>query len=95
MVGIVVGVDGSEESRHALEWAARDAAERGGDVLILRSWHEPLIGGTGATWAVEYDAVVHDAKAELDAVAAEVHDAHPTVSVLSALVDGHPVKALL
>ena len=95
MVGIVVGVDGSEQSRHALEWAARDAEARGVDVLILRSWHEPLIGGAGATWSAEYDEVVHDAKSELDAVAAEVHDAHPTVAVLSALVDAHPVKALL
>ncbi|GAB1691678.1 universal stress protein [Krasilnikovia sp. M28-CT-15] len=35
---IVVGVDGSVGSRRALEWAAREAATRGGAVQAVTAW---------------------------------------------------------
>jgi nucleotide-binding universal stress UspA family protein len=35
---IVVGVDGSTGSRHALEWAAHEAATRGGAVQAVIAW---------------------------------------------------------
>lgn len=35
---IVVGVDGSEEGRRALEWAAGEAAARGGTVRAVIAW---------------------------------------------------------
>jgi nucleotide-binding universal stress UspA family protein len=35
---IVVGVDGSEGGRRALEWAAREAATRGGAVQAVIAW---------------------------------------------------------
>lgn len=35
---IVVGVDGSEGGRRALQWAAREAATRGGAVQAVMAW---------------------------------------------------------
>ncbi|WP_077689598.1 MULTISPECIES: universal stress protein [Nocardiopsis] len=42
--GIVVGVDGSPASRAALEWAAREAAGRGLELLLLHALSMPVIG---------------------------------------------------
>jgi nucleotide-binding universal stress UspA family protein len=35
MPGIIVGVDGSDHSRHALEWAIREAAVRHAPLTVL------------------------------------------------------------
>ncbi|HSL59888.1 MAG TPA: universal stress protein [Acidimicrobiales bacterium] len=48
---IVVGVDGSEESRRALAWALDAARRRGVAVRAVHTWHYPtwlLGGGTDA-----------------------------------------------
>jgi nucleotide-binding universal stress UspA family protein len=44
MARIVVGVDGSEGSRRALEWAVDEARLRSATVEALMAWHEPLVG---------------------------------------------------
>ncbi|WP_017570191.1 universal stress protein [Nocardiopsis halotolerans] len=41
--GIVVGVDGSPGSRAALDWAARAAADRGLELLVLHALSMPVI----------------------------------------------------
>ena len=43
MPGIIVGVDGSDHSRHALEWAIREAAVRHAPLTVLTapSWSSP------------------------------------------------------
>jgi nucleotide-binding universal stress UspA family protein len=38
---IVVGVDGSHQSRHALKWAMAEARLRGGRVEAVHSWRYP------------------------------------------------------
>ncbi len=46
---IVVGVDGSENSEHALVWAHEQAQLRDdGDVTVVFAWQYPLIGVPGA-----------------------------------------------
>ncbi len=35
MPGIIVGIDGSDHSRHALEWAVREAAVRRAPLTVL------------------------------------------------------------
>jgi len=39
---IVVGVDGSEESKHALRWAAAIADTFGARVDVISAWHYPV-----------------------------------------------------
>ena len=45
---IVVGVDGSESSTRALNWAVEEARVRDADVTALFAWEFPLIGIPGA-----------------------------------------------
>jgi len=44
---IVVGVDGSEESRRALRWALGEARIRGARVVALRAWVYPALAAGG------------------------------------------------
>jgi nucleotide-binding universal stress UspA family protein len=45
---IVVGVDGSDGARRALQWAAEEARLRGARLLAIHTWHvPPLVMGTG------------------------------------------------
>jgi nucleotide-binding universal stress UspA family protein len=38
---IVVGVDGSEEARHALDWAMSEAEVRGANVEVVHAYSAP------------------------------------------------------
>jgi nucleotide-binding universal stress UspA family protein len=42
---IVAGVDGSDESRAALGWAAEEADRRGDRLVVLHAWHVPSGAG--------------------------------------------------
>lgn len=55
---IVVGVDGSDNSRQALEWALAEARLRGAHVVAVHAWLEPA--------SVAIGSVVSSAGAELD-----------------------------
>ena len=48
---IVVGIDGSEGSERALEWAAAEARLRAAQLSLVRAWYPPaaLYGGLGWT----------------------------------------------
>lgn len=95
MARIVVGVDGSESSRRALAWAAADAEARHEDLLLVQSWHEPMLGGPGFSAGYETDIAFHDAQAALESVSAATRDRHPDTHITSALVDGRPAASLV
>ena len=40
---IVVGVDGSDTSRSALEWAYDEAAHHGASLTVVTTWHPPAL----------------------------------------------------
>jgi nucleotide-binding universal stress UspA family protein len=42
---VVVGVDGSEGSRRALQWAASEARQRHAVLEVVHAWHIPYVGG--------------------------------------------------
>jgi nucleotide-binding universal stress UspA family protein len=45
---IVVGVDGSDGARRALEWAVNEARLRGARLIAIHTWHiPPLTAGVG------------------------------------------------
>lgn len=52
MGGIVVGVDGSEGSVLALEWAAAEARLRGAELRLVMAWSTPTVMYSGAGWGV-------------------------------------------
>lgn len=92
---IVVGVDGSDSSRQALDWAVRQAEVSGADLVVVRDWRDPMFGGPGFSAMYETDLILSDAKAELDAIAFDVHEAHPGVHVGTVLLDGSPAASLV
>jgi nucleotide-binding universal stress UspA family protein len=55
MSGIIVGIDGSDHSRHALVWAVREAAVRHAPLTVLTVQQPAAIGSSwGASAAVPY-----------------------------------------
>jgi nucleotide-binding universal stress UspA family protein len=99
MPGIIVGVDGSDHSRHALEWAIREAAVR----------HAPLTVLTVQQAAAEYwgGPVPHPgdqdlakqaremAQEETDTTLEKIDPEFRPASVTVRAVSGLPAEALL
>jgi nucleotide-binding universal stress UspA family protein len=52
MPGIIVGVDGSDNSRRALGWAIREAVERHLPVAVLTVHPDPVRPATEVYWGV-------------------------------------------
>jgi nucleotide-binding universal stress UspA family protein len=52
MPGIVVGVDGSDHSHHALSWAMRQAASHHVPLTVLAVRPDPVRPATGIYWGV-------------------------------------------
>lgn len=78
MERIVVGIDGSDNSRSALEWAAAEARNQGAELVIVHAWMLPA-SAHGSLIAPNYNPV-GTKKAYRDA-------AQATVDALLAKVD--------
>ena len=97
MPGILVGVDGSDNSMRALEWAAKEAAFRNTSLTVL-AIHQAVHGWTGSLSFGDDDAQVQKlaqaAKAETDKVLAGLGDSRPE-SVTVRAVHGYPAEELI
>ena len=91
---IVVGVDGSPSSIHALEWAIRQAELTGDVIDAVNAWHFPHDYGMpvgdlpdfAGLGAETLDKAIAEARNATGQAAAEIH---PHV------VEGNPAQALL
>jgi nucleotide-binding universal stress UspA family protein len=99
MPGIVVGIDGSDHSRHALEWAVSEAALRHAPLTVL-TVNQAVAGYGGGP--VEYpgdpDRARHaeeEAQKLTDSVTAGVGAQSQPLSVSVQAVTGFPVEELL
>jgi nucleotide-binding universal stress UspA family protein len=94
---IVVGVDGSPPSLHALDWAAREAAARQRPLRILHAFQWPLTNELMGPPAVgPPDAgLQHAAERVLSAAADRVRAAAPTLEVSTGLPADAPAAALI
>jgi nucleotide-binding universal stress UspA family protein len=94
---IIVGVDGSEGAKAALEWACGIAAKIPGAKLVaVGAWQVPVT--TASPWATAYEMPIDLTDATEAAVRdtiASVSGHHPGVSVTSRVVCGTPAKVLL
>lgn len=71
MERIVVGIDGSDGSRRALEWAIAEARLRGAAVEVVMTWHEPYVAGApvlAGTARQDLEAVERAHRSEMDRV---------------------------
>jgi nucleotide-binding universal stress UspA family protein len=92
---VVVGVDGSEESLHALQAAYREAAVIGGLLDVVNVWQarsaaDPTLS-TSSSWG-DYEAAL---EARVDAALADERRAHPNVKTEFEVIQGEPVAALV
>lgn len=89
---VLVGVDGSEESLAALEWAMDEAALRGLRVEMLRSTSQPLVLPDSGEAYEGYAAAVYATLREARDAAAE---RHPDVPVTAHMSADLPAPALI
>jgi len=100
---IVVGIDGSEDSKHALRWAAEQAYLTNAALQATTAWQFPVDFGTvwqlPATYGRSHDLsevdFSEDAKKTLHGVVEEALGEHPRLSVTPQLVSGHPAQVLI
>lgn len=92
---IVVGVDGSEASRDALTWAARQAELTGATLQVIMTWHIPTAAyGAQIPMPSDYDFIA-DSERELGNVVSEVLGPQPGVGVSMVVMEGHPANRLI
>ena len=100
---IVVGVDGSQDSKDALAWAARQAELTGAPLRVITAWKLPVSFSTvwqmPATYGKSHDFAqedfAEDARNTLHAAIDEVLGEDRRESVTSQLVIGHPAQVLI
>jgi nucleotide-binding universal stress UspA family protein len=93
---IVVGVDGSLESQHALQLAFEEAAMRGTDVAAVRAY-----GLLGPSYSPDVPGFIEDSEqrqdAEMTALAADVASwarKYPDVHISCSAIAGSPAQVL-
>lgn len=93
---IVVGIDGSDASRSALEWAVREARLRGAEVDAVYMWADPAVGYKSGFLAPLVNArheLVADSQKRLHQICESV-DAHDVV-VNRVIEEGPAARRLL
>ncbi|MEV6940785.1 universal stress protein [Streptomyces sp. NPDC051172] len=89
---IVVGVDGSEASRAALRWAARQAGLTGAELRPVQAWRLPPTYGMPTDYSdVDFEK---QARENLRRTLDETLGEHPGVPVAPQVVEGHPAAVL-
>jgi nucleotide-binding universal stress UspA family protein len=88
---IVVGVDGSEGSKAALRWAARQATLTGACLDVVMTWEVPVL--PYGVWA-GYDAS-GQAQETLDATVEEILGSSKPDHLVATVIEGRPECALL
>jgi len=99
MRGIVVGVDGSEGSKRALEWAAQEARLRGAPLEIVFAWQPSAAVYAGSGWTVIdnelFEDLLKNAQERLEHTCAAVAPALDGLEVESRVVEGPAAKTLM
>lgn len=90
---VVAGVDGSEQSRHALEWAAKHAHQVGGRVRAVAVWHLPVQFGYRIT--TPEDELQQKAQRWLDDAVTRVRESYPDAVIEAKNLRGHPVDVMV
>ena len=101
MAGIVVGVDGSDHSHHALSWAMRQAAQQHVALTVLAVRPDPVRPVTGIYWGAHaYPEDAHNPEVArkaieeiVEQVRNEIGETAPQVTVN--VVTGDPAEELI
>lgn len=95
--GVVVGVDGSELSEAAIEFAFQIASETGQPLVALHAWRDPSSSGPGSMLPLVYDPVLvsEEERVVLAESLAGWQEKYPDVHVEPKVVHAHPTSALV
>ena len=89
---IVVGVDGSDSSRAALQWAYDEAAHHGAVLTVVNAWHPPSLPMSppyGHLPPDEYESQPrNEALALLEQFTSELVPKTPAVDVRTSVAEG-------
>jgi nucleotide-binding universal stress UspA family protein len=91
---IVVGVDGSEGSKHALKWAAAQAKLTGADLEVVAAWDFPATYGWVPVPPEDLDFASFAEKSLTDTIA-EVFGSDAPPSLQRKVIQGHPAYVLV
>lgn len=91
---IVVGVDGSAASKHALKWAVRQAQRTGASLRAVTAWNVPSNYDLDPGLPESID-VGAEAQRALNEIVDEVAGATPPVPIERVVVHGHAADVLL
>ncbi|MDQ1492665.1 MAG: hypothetical protein QOJ23_5179 [Actinomycetota bacterium] len=94
MERIVVGVDGSEAGRDALQWAVDEARRRNATVEAVYAWHQPFVTGYAYMCEIELGSFETDAQQVLDAAVDSV-DVSGVPAVERKLIPGGAASVLV
>ena len=92
---IVVGVDGSDSSMQALNWAVKQAELTNAPVLVVSAWHWPVAWGWGGVPMAPPLNPADDAETVMKKMLDPVRKSHPDVTIESKVVEGHPAPTLI
>jgi nucleotide-binding universal stress UspA family protein len=96
MSTIVVGVDGSEGARHALEYALDEAELRGANVRVVTAWHAPTMvyAGGYVVPVPSEEEWERGARKVLDQTVEAVNGAKEHVDITPVVREGQPADVL-
>jgi len=93
---VVVGIDGSDTARQALEWAVEEARVRRASLEVVHAWHMPyLIGLPYLGLSFDPTGIEHEARALLEATIGSVDTAGLATPVEPIVVNGGAASAIL
>jgi nucleotide-binding universal stress UspA family protein len=91
---VLVGIDGSEGSRRALRWAAREAAARGAVLQPVMAWQDRYDFGELPLVPVDEEKVAIGAKERMDTMLAEVTGGDTALRTDPLVLRGDPAQEL-
>lgn len=93
---VLVGIDDDDSSSSALEFAAREAAESGAELVLVHAWQMPVPTMEGDVALLASPIEVKAAHRRIvDDASARALRAHPGLTVRRVVVKDNPVAALL
>lgn len=91
---IVVGVDGSDGSKDALRWAARQAGFTGAGLDVVIAWQYPVFYGWAPAYSDDHDIAEFAEQALADTLD-DVFGTNRPVWLRSRVVEGHAAQVLV
>jgi nucleotide-binding universal stress UspA family protein len=96
---VIVGVDGSPNSKTALAWAMTQARLTGAGIEAVAAWQEPVMSGYSYGWSpsmYEGDSIATITEKVLAETVADVAGPqHEPVEIETRVVQGHPAQVLI